>query len=248
MPTSSQSRARLYQWLSLILLSCGAVLGAVVGLQLLAETVHGYAANQVDQLLIAGAPTIGIPLPTATATATPTPRPSSTPLPTATATATPTPTPTPLPPIRLQIPAIGLNSRVKTLDAQITRQSETLETWNWPDPGFVVAHYAFSGRPTEQKNIVLAGHNNWKGEVFRYLANLKPGDTIRLSTADNDYEYVVTETVIIPYRRNPTEGAAKLWEYMGPQPGERLTLVSCYPYLTNADRIVVIAEPLATDR
>ena len=222
-------------------------MGAVVSIQLLTDTIHAYATTQVDHLLIAGVPTIGIPIATATATHTPTPQPSSTPLPTATATPTPTPTPTPLPPVRIQIPAIGVNSRIETLEATLSKDRETSKTWIWPDPGYMVGHYAFSGRPTEKRNIALAGHNNWKGEVFRYLHKLKVGDTITLSTVDNEYIYEVAETVIIPYRSNPTLGAETVWKYLGPQPGERLTLLSCYPYLTNADRIVVIAKPLVSD-
>ena len=66
---------------------------------------------------------------------------------------------------------------------------------------------------------------------------------IQLSTADEEFSYVVVETKIIPYRSDPVKGEAELWTYLGPQPSERVTLFSCYPFYTNADRIVVIAEP-----
>ena len=189
-------------------------------------------------------PVIGVPVATATVTPTPTPQPSATLLPTATATTTPTATTVPLPPIRLRIESIGLNSRVEPLNAQLIQQSDTSATWIWPDPGYTVGHYAVSGRPSENKNIVLTGHNNWKGQVFRNLPSLKVDDTIILSTADDDFYYAVVETVIIPYRSDPVKGEAELWKYLGVQAGERLTLTSCYPFYTNADRIVVIAEPI----
>jgi sortase (surface protein transpeptidase) len=35
---------------------------------------------------------------------------------------------------------------------------------------------------------------------------------------------------------------------MADTPAERLTLLSCYPYWTNADRIVVVATPQRPER
>jgi len=253
MPIFSQQRTRLFHQLSLVALSCGIILGSVISVQILADAVHAYTTENVDHLLISGAPTVGVPVATATWTPSPTPPPTATPVPSATpsptptATATYTPTPTPLPPIRIQIESIGLNSRIETLYPRFIQLSETSATWQWPDPGYVVGHYASSGRPTENKNIVLTGHNNWKGQIFRRLPSLEVGDRIVLSTADDDHYYSVVEKVIIPYRSNPTLGEAELWEYLGPQENERLTLASCYPFISNADRIVVIAEPVIAE-
>lgn len=238
-----------FQWLSFVALALGIGLGAVASIQLLADAVHAYAISQVDYAVIDRMPVIQIPsatptsTPTVRPTATATPQPTSTPLPTATSTSTATPTPTPLPPVRIRIASIGLNSRVEPLLPQLFQDSGESASWIWPDPGYMVGHFALTGRPTEDRNIVLSGHNNWKGQVFRNLPSLELGDMIQLSTADEDYSYVVVEKVIIPYRRDPVKGEAELWKYLGPQPSERLTLFSCYPFISNADRIVVIAEP-----
>lgn len=254
MSTFSSQRAQLFYRLSLLALSCGIILGSVVGVQVLADVVHAYTVENVEYLLIDEVPVVGVPMATATHTPSPTPPPTATPVPSATPSPTPTttatytPTPTPLPPIRIQIEAIGLNSRIEPLYPKFIQQSETQSTWQWPDPGYVVGHYASTGRPTENKNIVLSGHNNWKGEVFRRLPSLEAGDRIVLSTADKDYYYAVVEKIIIPYRINPTLGEAELWKYLGPQENERLTLASCYPYFSNADRIVVIAEPVVPEK
>jgi len=243
MSLSSMRRVRIYQLVSTGLLTCGIVLGSVIGLNALADMVHSYTMTQVDYLLIKALPTLGVPM--ATATQTPTPKPSATPMPTATFTPvhTATATPTPLPPIRLQIPSIGVNSRIQTLDANVVQAGEKQETWLWPDPGYLVGHYNFSGRPTENRNIVLTGHNNWKGSVFSELHRLQTGDIITVSTADNSYRYKVTESVIIPYRVNPAHGAQELWRYLAFQGEEQLTIFSCYPFATNADRIVITAKP-----
>lgn len=250
MSTPSAYQVRFYRWISIGLLTGGIVLGSVVTLNAVAGVVHSYAWAQVNYLAIDTLPTVDVPLATPTwtatptATETPTPIPSATPMPTATPTATYTATPRPLPPIRLQIPAIGVNSRVQTLDAQVTVTGEKSETWLWPDPGYVVGHYSFSGRPTEGRNVVLTGHNNWKGSVFSELYRLHAGDRITLSTADTSYLYEVVDSVIIPYRANPVHGSAELWRYLSRQEEELLTIYSCYPFATNADRIVVTAKPV----
>lgn len=239
-----------FKWLSFVALALGVGLGTVVSIQLLADAVHAHAISQIEYQVIERMPVLQIPsaTPTATSTvmptATATPQPTSTPLPTATPTSTATPTPTPLPPVRLRIASIGLNSRVVPLVPQLVQESDTSATWIWPDPGYEVGHLVLTGRPTENNNIVLTGHNNWKGEIFRSLPSLEAGDIIQLSTADDDYSYVVVETLIIPYRSDPVKGEAEIWKYLGPQPSERLTLFSCYPFISNADRIIVIAEPV----
>jgi len=55
----------------------------------------------------------------------------------------------------------------------------------------------------------------------------------------------VTEKVIVPYRQDPVAGDAELARYMDTFDDERLTLISCFPFFTNADRVVVVAKSVA---
>lgn len=81
--------------------------------------------------------------------------------------------------------------------------------------------------------MVLAGHNDVYGEIFRDLDQLAPGDEILVSSARQTYRYVVRETVIV----EPTE----VW-VMAPTDYASVTLISCYPYRVNTKRIVVFAD------
>ena len=79
----------------------------------------------------------------------------------------------------------------------------------------------------------LSAHNDVFGEIFRDLDRLKPGDEIILSTTQQAYVYVVRQTQIV----EPTRV-----EVMAPTQDEVVSLISCYPYMVDNQRIVVVAE------
>jgi sortase A len=99
-----------------------------------------------------------------------------------------------------------------------------------------VAQHIGTADPGDPGNVVLSAHNDIFGELFRDLDRLKPGDEIRLSTATREYVYRVTGTEIV----EPTDV-----HIMEPTTRPTLTLISCYPYLIDKQRIAVFAE-LAT--
>lgn len=227
------NRPLIYRTLGMLLLSAGITLSCFLGSRLTREAVDGWVAEQSNYLLIASTPVFRLP--------------PATPLPTLTPTPIPTATPPPLPAIRLSIPAINLNTTIEeTFPTTIT-------TWTgrkkhiWSPVSYAVGHYSSSGYPTEGTNIVLAGHNNTKGAVFRRLSDLDIGDEVILFTEDNGFHYRVQEKVIIPYLGAEAKADAKLRFYAAPKPTEMVTLISCWPYATNADRIVVIAVPASEE-
>jgi sortase A len=87
--------------------------------------------------------------------------------------------------------------------------------------------------PGQVGNSVYAAHNDIYGEIFRYLDRLKPGDEVRLYTASREFRYIVREWRI----GEPTEVGV-----MDPTPTATLTLISCYPYLVDTQRIIVFAD------
>jgi sortase A len=131
--------------------------------------------------------------------------------------------PTPMPAIeqaiRIQIPAIGVDAPVVQGDG-----------WEQLKKG--VAQHIGTPNPGENGNIVLSGHNDIYGEVFRDLDLLNPGDKIILFTNQRQYTYVTTDTQMV----EPTAV-----EVMAPTPDARVTLISCHPYLVDIHRIVVSA-------
>lgn len=96
-----------------------------------------------------------------------------------------------------------------------------------------VGQHIGSGDPGRLGNVVLSAHNDIFGELFRYLDRLQPGDEIVLTTATREYIYRVTGFRIV----KPTEVSV-----MAPGPRATVTLISCYPYLVDTERIVVFAE------
>jgi sortase A len=121
--------------------------------------------------------------------------------------------------IRIQIPAIGVDAPVVQGDS-----------WEQLKKG--VAQHIGTPNPGKSGNVVLSGHNDIYGEVFRYLDRLHPGDKVILFTNQRQYTYVITGAQMV----EPTAV-----EVMAPTPDARVTLISCHPYLVDIHRIVVSA-------
>ena len=129
----------------------------------------------------------------------------------------PVPTLAPAGGIRIQIPAIGVDAPIVHGDG-------------WEQLRKGVAHRSGTADPGQNGNIVLSGHNDVYGEVFRHLDQLTPGDKIILFTNQRSYSYIVTALELV----EPTQV-----DVMDPTPDKTLTLISCYPYLVDTQRIII---------
>lgn len=96
-----------------------------------------------------------------------------------------------------------------------------------------VGQHIGSANPGQAGNLVLSAHNDIFGELFRHLDQLNPGDEIIVSTGLRDFTYRVTSTRVV----EPTEVSV-----MNPTTKATVTLISCYPYLIDDQRIVVTGE------
>lgn len=85
----------------------------------------------------------------------------------------------------------------------------------------------------EQGNLVLSGHNDVYGEIFRRVDELQPGDEFNVRTATQLYTYRITGSDIV----DPTDVSV-----LGSRGGATATLISCYPYRVNNKRIIIFAE------
>lgn len=132
----------------------------------------------------------------------------------------PVPTAAPIQAVRIQISAINLDAPVVQGDG-----------WEQLKKG--VGQYIGSADPGQNGNVVLSGHNDVYGEIFRHLDRLVPGDQIVVHTQQRQYVYVVDRTVLV----EPTAV-----EVMASTGSPTVTLISCYPYLVNDQRIVVFAR------
>lgn len=106
-----------------------------------------------------------------------------------------------------------------------------------------VGWHDYSGRMGEGRNIVLNGHNNIYGAVFRKLYTLQPGDEVRLGAGDAVTTYRVEEVLIVKERGEPLEVRIQNAAYIQPMNDDRLTLVSRWPENNNTHRVIVVARP-----
>jgi sortase A len=173
---------------------------------------------------------------------TPTPLVFNTPLPPAPPTPTPLPPPGSEPPMRLLIPSIGVDTEVVGVDLKIIDQNGVISR-EWETAEYVAGHHAGSANPGGQGNVVISGHNNIFGRVFRLLERVKPDDEIILETGTGQrYRYVVVEQVIVPEAGVTKARRQENASYMAQTEDYRVTLISCWPYWTNTHRVIVVAE------
>ncbi|EDT71070.1 sortase family protein [Clostridium perfringens D str. JGS1721] len=62
---------------------------------------------------------------------------------------------------------------------------------------YVVAKYRNSPSFGESGNVILAGHNNMKGSIFRSLHKLKIGTIVEIQSDNKIYKYKITEREIV---------------------------------------------------
>ena len=96
-----------------------------------------------------------------------------------------------------------------------------------------VGHHLGTANPGERGNMVLSAHNDVFGEVFRRLEEVELKDEILVYSGSRVFRYVVTQKRVI----EPTEVSV-----MYPTSDPTATLITCYPYLIDTKRLVVIAE------
>jgi sortase A len=178
-----------------------------------------------------------------TASATPTPLPTLTPLPTSTPTPTPVRPPAHSPPTRIVIPKIGVDAEVVEVGWKLVNQTgEMVSVWETADNA--AGFHKTSAYPGNPGNTVLSGHHNIKGEVFRYLVDLEPGDEVILYAEGREYRYTVEDNFILQEKGVSAEQRHLNAQWIAPTEDERLTLVTCWPYWTNTHRVIVVAKPV----
>ena len=130
------------------------------------------------------------------------------------------PTPGPEAPTRIVIPAIDVDALV-------------VEGDSWEQLKRGVGHHLNTANPGERGNMVLSAHNDIYGEIFRHLDKLELGDEVIVYAGDLPYRYIVTAKQIV----EPTDVSV-----VAPTTKPVATLISCYPYMVDTHRIVVVAE------
>jgi sortase A len=175
-------------------------------------------------------------------------QPAPTPSPVASGTDAPTAAPTPPPrpkmplPTHITIPAIKVDSDIVEVGVSPTTV-DGQPALIWDVAPYAVGHNFSSASPGEGENVVLTGHDDWEGEVFKNLWHLKKGDDIEVQAGDRQISYHVDDILLLPEVGESLEKRIANAAFIGTTGDERLTLVTCYPYGVDSDRLVVIARP-----
>lgn len=214
------------------------------------HTASGNGAGEIPTLLRPVTPTVtptllpptptltpaAIP-PTATAEPTPTRRPTSTP--------TSIPQPTGIAPVEIRIPDIALEAPVVPIEWETVTAADGTTQGVWLVPDWRAAGWHYTSAPLGVSgNTVLNGHNTTRGEVFRDLYRLTE-DALVFVKGENHQSYVyrVEHIYILPEAGQPLNVRLENARYIQQTADERLTLVTCHPYGSTANRLVVIAYP-----
>lgn len=94
-------------------------------------------------------------------------------------------------------------------------------------------HYPQTPLPCEGGNVAIAGHRTTYGRPFGNIDQLKPGDTIELTTPIGGCVYQVAKA---PYVVAPTDLGV-----IDPTGERSLTLTTCHPKGSAAQRLVIRA-------
>jgi Sortase domain len=121
-------------------------------------------------------------------------------------------------PVRLRIPAIGVDSALIPLGLQ---SDDTLQV---PPNGFPAGWFTGAPTPGQRGPAVIAGHVHWDGSpgVFWSLEKVKPGDTITVSRNNGSVAvFEVGRVVSFPKRAFPSGVVYGNIDYPG------LRLITC---------------------
>ncbi len=147
-------------------------------------------------------------------------------------------------PDRFIIQSIGLDAPiVPTSLKEIKFEGNTYYQWIAPYE-FAAGWHDTSALLGKPGNTVLNGHHNAFGEVFKKLVQVKVGDVIQVYSGERVFSYKVTDKLLIPERFQKLETRIENSKWIATTEDERLTLITCWPYVSNTHRLIVIALPI----
>ena len=94
-------------------------------------------------------------------------------------------------------------------------------------------HYPDTPMPGRPGNSAIAGHRTTYGAPFGEVDKLSPGDPIFVTTSEGKFRYDVENSVVV----DPSESSV-----LDDTPDNRLTLTTCHPRFSAAQRLIVVAK------
>ncbi|MEO5953242.1 MAG: sortase [Chloroflexia bacterium] len=148
------------------------------------------------------------------------------------------------PPVRLIIPSVKIDTKIVPITwAMLPGKNGAAAQSEWQVADNAVGHHQGTANPGQTGNVVLSGHVDYRGEVFRDLKDVKKGDTVTVDTADGQYVYIVTDLVLVKEEGVSDAQKRANAAYMNRTPDQTLTMITCWPYGIDDHRLIVIAKP-----
>jgi sortase A len=183
---------------------------------------------------------------------------ASTPVATAASPATPVPASAP---VRLVIPDLKMDVPVVEMSWRVVQTADGPRS-DWVIPKNEAGHHINSALLGDEGNVVISGHNNIYGEVFKPISfawdnaarvqvdsftdqsDILNGRTIELfDAAGQQFNY----TIAAFYRLKDTGVSAEQrvvnGRFMEPTDQAQVTIITCWPPTSNTHRLVVVAVP-----
>ena len=148
---------------------------------------------------------------------------------------------TPALPDRLVLPTIHVDTPVVELGWSTTQNEDQVFS-EWDVAEYAAGWHKNSAQLGEGGNVVMSGHNNILGSVFRELDQLKRGDEITVWSGSQSFQYRVDKVMIVPEKYATSQQRKENASWIGSFTDNRLTLVSCWPRDDNTHRIIVVAH------
>jgi sortase A len=146
------------------------------------------------------------------------------------------------PPDRIRSEAIDLDVQIVPVGwKQVLRDGKMVSMWEVGS--YRASWHKTSAMPGQPGNMVITGHNNIEGSVFRRVPDLQTGDAIVVEAAGRPFTYTVASMFVVREKGATPEQKAWNGQWIGSFPDARLTLVTCYPPDGNSHRMIVIAKP-----
>ncbi len=178
----------------------------------------------------------------------------------------PPPTPTPAligaRPVRLVIPDLKIDTKVVPMGWEVIQTADGPRS-EWVIPKYEAGHHINSALLGQPGNLVISGHNNIYGQVFKPISfawdndrrirvddftdrsEVLNGRVIQLfDEAGQVYPYVIEEFYRLKDTGVPLQQRIANGRFMQPTQDTRLTLITCWPPTNNTHRLVVIARPV----
>jgi LPXTG-site transpeptidase (sortase) family protein len=134
------------------------------------------------------------------------------------------------------LPAAGSEPAIEMVIPKIDVHAPVVQTapvnGEWQVADWAVGHLNTTPNPGAVGNAAYSAHDDIKGEIFKRVDELRPGDSILLRTRHAVYTYVVTNQLVV----DPSNTSV-----LAPTTRSTVTLISCTPYWVDTQRLIIQA-------